>query len=396
MTTEQRREPGRVWHVYLVGDLGSVNGVVQIAGRLVEAQRRRGVDADLFVAARHAAAVAVPDGARPWVHAKPSTAAMVRHLQSRLRMGDRPDLVHFHEVFRPPHRVLATSLGRIGVPYVVTAHAGLAPENRQRGRAKKGIYGALVERRFLRRAGALCVNSEMERDHAHRYLGEPTTAGAPEIAVIANALDAGLLAATPWDAPSDVVRPQVVTLCRYDVRQKGLDTLAELARSLPEVDVVVHGEQCKNEPGRTDALRASAPPNFFLAPPVHGEAKLAALRHASLFIQPSRWEGLSAALQEALGLGVPVAVSAFVGRTAPVLEAGAGVVLDDDLPAAAAQVRRLLDDRARLVAMGIGARRLAQTAYAPSAVAEAHFQCYSRVRVHRGAEPVFTSSSSSP
>jgi glycosyltransferase involved in cell wall biosynthesis len=160
-----------------------------------------------------------------------------------------------------------------------------------------------------------------------------------------------------------------VALARWDVWQKGLDVMAAIAEQLPGTTIEVFGQQDKNEPARTEALRASAPPGFALRPAVFGPDKLDLLRSASMYLAPSRWEGLSMGILEAMAVGLPIAVSSYVAETMPVAEHNLGLVLDDDPALAAAQLRRALGDPAALRAWSASARAWVRASCAPDAVA---------------------------
>jgi len=351
----------RIWHLNLTRAVLRVDGIPTAVRRLADAQRLLGADVDVFAGGGPAAVAGVRD---------------------RLAGGsDRPDVVHFHSVFRPLHALVARRLNELGVPYVISPHSGYAPESLARRQLLKRPYTHLVERRFVAAAGAASCLTEAERDDLRRF--SPGFCG--RAVVVPNVVD-GASMARPWVPPAGD-RPQLVTLCRYDVRQKGLDRLAALARCCPEMDFVVHGEQDKNEGFLTERLRRLAPPNFFLRPPVFGADKEAVLAGASLFVLLSRWEGLSMSLVEALAAGVPCAVSAYVGRTLPALGEGAGLVLDGDAVSAADQLRAVVGDPARMVALSAAGRAYAAATFQPEQVARQTFECY-RGAMPAGREPV--------
>ena len=343
----------RIWHLNLTRAVLRVDGIPTAVRRLADAQRALGADVDVF------------SGGGP---------AAIAGVRDRLAgAGGRPDTVHFHSVFRPLHALVSRRLVELGVPYVVSPHSGYAPESLARRQLLKRPYTQLVERRFVAAAsGASCL-TEAERDDLRRF--SPGFRG--HAVVVPNVVDiAG--AAKGWTLPSGG-RPQVVTLCRYDVRQKGLDRLAALARCCPEMDFVVHGEQDKNEGFLTDRLRRLAPPNFFLRPPVFGPDKAAILAGASVFVLLSRWEGLSMSLVEALAAGVPCAVSRYVGRTLPALGEGAGLVLDSDAATASTQLRSAIADPDRLVALSEAGTAYAAATFQPDEVARRTLECYRRL-----------------
>jgi glycosyltransferase involved in cell wall biosynthesis len=283
-----------------------------------------------------------------------------------------PDLIHLHELFRPPHLVLAPWLRT--TPYVVSLHGATSPANLARYRERKSLYGRLVERRLVAGAGVVLALTPGERAEAHRW--HP---GLPPVRVAANVADGGLLAAPGWHPPTPGPEgaTEVVTLARWDVHHKGLGRLAELATGVPEVRFTVHGRPCGNEPERLAELRATAPPNLVLAPPVLGDAKVDALRGARAFVLLSRWEGLAMAMLEAMALGVPCIVSSEVAATlgtAPPV-----ITLPQEPGLAVDALRRVLADDGRLHATGRAGRAWARSHAAPAVVAEEVASAYREV-----------------
>ncbi|MBJ7458405.1 MAG: glycosyltransferase [Thermoleophilaceae bacterium] len=288
----------------------------------------------------------------------------IRAMRAELRRG-KPDIVHIHSLFRPAHVVLGWMLRRASVPYVVQPHSALGPRALRRYRLRKLAWMFACERRFIGGAAAIICLTEAERREVHAVDSSKTAA------VVPNPLAKSELAAScRWTPPrpGDASRPRAVTLCRFDVTQKGLDRIARYAALVPEMDFVVHGQADHNEPELLKALRADLPPNMSLAAPVQGDAKRAALSTCSIYLQPSRWEGLSISVCEAFSLGAPVAVSSELGESLPARLAAASLVLDPDFDVAAGQLRAFLEagpDFERLA----DAERWVGEAMSPSVVA---------------------------
>jgi len=104
------------------------------------------------------------------------------------------------------------------------------------------------------------------------------------------------------------------------------------------------------------------------------------LRAADLFVLPSREEGMSIALLEAMALGVPAVASAIPGNAAILADGVHGRLAPPDDPAALA--RAILDqwgDPDRAAAMAWAARRRVIEEYSIEAVARRHIDLFRRL-----------------
>lgn len=348
----------RIWHVNASRRSLPVDGIACAMQRLAQGQRDQGHDVTVLAC-------------EPGHFETPR--ALFANVAGRLARCGGPDIVHFHSVFRPAH----TALGRMmegRTAYVVSPHSGLAATGLARYRRRKSLYLTAVERRFLRRAGAIACLTPVERADVERELAGR---GRGLLRVVPNAAGTDALDAPRWARPGMTGR--VVTLARFDIRQKGLDYLAEVALHCPELEFVVHGQQDHNEPESTQRLQAWAPGNFRLAPPVFGDDKWRALAGASLYVQPSRWEGVSTALLDAMAVGVPCAVSPYVAATLPWTDRDLGLVLDPDPFSAAAQIRSALTAPEQLAGWSEASARFVRDGLDPSTIARRQLDLYETV-----------------
>ncbi|MEO5902054.1 MAG: glycosyltransferase [Ilumatobacteraceae bacterium] len=336
----------KIVHVNLGGPPVTVDGIATVVETLVEAQRRRDDDVETFTDRDY--------------DARGIVKGIVTALRIRRQVIDgQPDVVHMHSVYRPAHAVLAVFLRRRSVPYVVSPHSGLAQGSLQRQKWRKRIYIALFERRLLARAGFVHCLSSVEGDDVR------SISSAASIVVVPNPGPS-----SPSLAMDVIKSDHLLTLCRFDVEQKGLDVLVEIARLMPTTHFRVFGETDINEPARAAALIASAPSNVSFEAPVRGEAKEIMLRTAQAYIQPSRWEGQSISVLEAFAAGVPCIVSRYIARTLGAELAGLAIVIDDDPSIAASEIVSSLEDRPKIAARAEQAKDLVLTRYSADTICQ--------------------------
>ena len=276
----------------------------------------------------------------PWLHwpatrsPGPGTVFETRRLRQLIKMV-RPDVVHFH-----------------------SAKAGLAGRLAVRGRrptlfqphgwswlAARGATAraALAWERLATRWTDLlvCVGEGEAAQARHRCVGNRHL-------VIRNGVD--LATFMPCDPQARVAArqrlginrdaPLAVCLGRL-TRQKGQDVLLsawpQVRSRCPAAQLCIIGDG--------EALprwRAGAPPSVHFFPPVTDPRPWYAA--ADVVVLPSRWEGLSLTLLEALASGCPVVVSDIPGLAEAVIPGvGARVPAGDTDALASAVARRLAE-----------------------------------------------------
>jgi glycosyltransferase involved in cell wall biosynthesis len=285
------------------------------------------------------------------------------------RLVPAVDAVHLHGVWEPQLLHAARAARQAGKPYLVLLNGMLLPWAMARGTAKKRL-ALRMGRRDMLLDGVLHFGSDDEAVAA-RALGF-THPGV----VIPN----GAFSDDPELPPAGAFRaarpelgdgPYVLFIGRLH-EQKGIDLLLAafdaVAAHHPSVRLVIAGPDYGFDvPGGGRVLRVG---------PVYGREKLAALRDAACFCLPSRHEGFSLAVLEAMSVGVPVVISTEC-HFPEVAAGGAGLVTPLDAGAIAdALLRVLSDDRFR----GVG-RRMVADRYNWAAVAA------ETIRAYEGAMP---------
>jgi glycosyltransferase involved in cell wall biosynthesis len=260
------------------------------------------------------------------------------------------DVVHVHGVYLWPMLAAARAAARAGVPYVIAPRGMLIRDLISRkSRWAKTAWIHLFERRTLAEAAAVHVTAELEGREL-REMQLPARA----IACIPNGVDlpAGheSLDAGPYGG---LPKRYVLFLSRINWK-KGLDRLIEAWRYVPDVPLVIAGNDDEGyQPKLAELAHALGVSDrvIFLGPAsdVH---KWALYERADLFILPSYSENFGNVVAEAMAMACPVVVTPEVGIAPLVEAAGAGLVVDGAPEKLAAGVRELLADARRRREMG--------------------------------------------
>lgn len=274
----------------------------------------------------------------------------------------RYDLVHIHELWHFPHWAAASSAWACGTPFVISPRGQLSPWALSHKGWAKLLVSGLFQRRVLGRASAVHALSEDEAAQIREYGIDR------RVFVIPNATDHEWShTAAPLDRfyerfPELSDKELILFLGRIHPI-KGVDMLVqafgEVARTVPRAHLLIVGPDETRGVGQLRRLAASLgiEARITFAGPLYGAEKHAALRAARVFVLPSRSEGQSSALLEAMAAGLPVVVTAAANRP-DVREAGAGLVAPLDPPKLAGAIEQLLLDRDLARTMGKNGRRL--------------------------------------
>jgi len=291
------------------------------------------------------------------------------------------DFVHLHGVWEAILTAAGRACERARVPYTQCLHGMLDVWCMEQKRLKKHVALALAIRRTLNRCAFLHALNHYEAD-----VVEPLGLTAPR-EVIPNGVFPEEFDSLPEpgafhrEHPELQGRPFVLFMSRLH-HKKGLDFLADsFARVAAELDEPVLVVAGPDGGARADLERQLSDLGIqdraFLTGPIYGPEKLAALTNAACFCLPSRQEGFSIAITEALACGTPAVVSAEC-HYPEVEEAGAGVVAPLDADAIARGLLEVLGSDERREAMGRAGRELVFSRFTWPNIAQRTIDLYQR------------------
>lgn len=327
-------------------------GLGRYLADLVDVQRQAGWD--VWVAGHPAADIrarVIASGAG-WLHWRasrqpgPSTAAEVRALRAVARRVE-PDLFHLHS---SKAGLAGRLLLRGRRPTIFQPHAWsfFAVDGTRRSLA-------LAWERF---AGARWSNVLLCVSEDERRRGEAAGVRGP-FAVVPTGVDTGLFHPAPKPPGSP---PTAVCVGRLAVSQKGQDVLLAawpaVVERVPDARLVLVGDG----PDRA-ALEMIAPASVEFTGRVDDVVRR--YHAADVVVQPSRYEGLSLTVLEALACGRPVVAADAEGMREVIGDAGAVVPVGDADALARALIERL-EHPERAALEGEAARQRVEGSYSRS------------------------------
>lgn len=303
----------------------------------------------------------------------------------RTLVADR-DVVHAHGTWDPFLLKATAAARRANVPYCLTPHGMLDPWCLRQSRLKKRIALMTLHGWMLNRAAFLHVLNADEGRLIKPLKLRPPSVVAPN-GVTLEEIDplpaAGAYRAT---RPELGDRPFFLFLSRLHYK-KGLDILAEAyARAVGQglgADLVVAGP---DDGAQADFERRIADHGLteraHVVGPIYGRTKLEAMVDALAFVLPSRQEGFSMAITEALACRTPVLITPDC-HFPEVAEHDAGRVVTLDADAVARGMLDLVADPDAALKMGERGRALVETHYTWDRIAQRLIDAYQKAIAER-------------
>ncbi|MBL4700718.1 MAG: glycosyltransferase [Phycisphaeraceae bacterium] len=338
--------------VHVIGSLDpSLGGPPMVVGCLAAAQAQLGAEVHIVAydcpdqeEVIHTYQKTIPDFSR-------ITLGMLRLPDSRERYsgkqalskitehltGSTQTVVHLHGIWETILRQAAKAAKSHAVAYIIAPHGMLHPWSMSQRKWKKKVAMKLGYRKMLKSATAIHALNHDEAKHI-RKMGFTQSCQIIPNGVFLNEIQ-------PLPAPGSFVRntpqlqgkPYILFLSRLHFK-KGLDRLLsafnQIAHKYEQVQLVIAGPDGGYEQTfRNQINKLDIAPRVHLVGPLWDKSKYAAMQDAVCFCLPSRQEGFSVAITEALAVGVPAVISdACCFDEVVHAHAGYVVTMTDDKP----------------------------------------------------------------
>lgn len=284
------------------------------------------------------------------------------------------DVVHIHELWNPFDAFVARSARMAGVPYVVTPHGLLSGPRRRHHWLRKRIARVLYVDTMLRRARFVQGLTEHECNEIAGLIPGSRVHRVP------NGFSAlGSEGVHMPQVTSQIPKPFLLFMGRIHL-MKGVDLLIPsfemVSKTCPDLQLVIAGPDDGALKQLNEAISQSA-----LRERVHvvgmaeGQRKRWLLANAEVFLLPSRSEGFSVAILEAMSMGVPAVISRDC-HFPEAVKAGAALEVVLDPGSIASAVGAILSSGERRAAMSRVGPRFVADGYTWDSIAAALVKLY--------------------
>ncbi len=272
------------------------------------------------------------------------------------------DFVLIHNHFQYAGWIGARMARKMVKPYILFPHGSLKWQSiRSSSGLAKLVYLFLLERKNFQCAEHVAFNAEEERSDS-LFSGNGI--------VVTNGIDPQQFKALPRKGAFRLRHPEVANrliflfLGRIDVTQKALDILLEaFARHVQAGStamLILAGPSEGADYARMQkwVVELGLAKQVLFTGLVSGQEKLDLLRDADVFLMPSRYEGLSIALLEAMASGLPIILSDRCGLHQQIKVHKCGLVVQPNVDSVVSAMAAMEDPAARAI-YGENARKLA-------------------------------------
>jgi glycosyltransferase involved in cell wall biosynthesis len=253
-----------------------------------------------------------------------------------------------------------------------------------------GNFGRLIGRTCRQADAFVSISRAVEGELEHalrsgtmrpsRATKSGSRAHAPRIVSIPNGVP---VTQSSWQLrPGWATAPRAIFVGRL-APEKGLDTLItawpRVRARFPAAQLALVGEGPHRAAleGLAGSLGLPLGPSGAIELPGSSPDSMGALRGADLFVLPSREEGMSIALLEAMALGIPVVATSIDGNQRLIDDRENGLLVPPDDPESlASAIIEQWENIDRAVQMGLAARRRVEQQFSIEAVAREHLALF--------------------
>lgn len=287
-----------------------------------------------------------------------------------------PDLVVFHEVYRPVFARIAKELTKQHIPYIITPHVSLTDTAQHHKWFKKLIGNALVFNKFIQNAAAIHFLSESEKRQSGGFNHLPS--------FICNN---GIELKGKLKKRFSKHGLKLIYVGRFEIKIKGIDRILDAVNSVQEgmrsqgITVDLYGyDEANNLQRITETISKYGIGDIVsTGGPLFGDEKLKTIVKHDCFIQLSRTEGQPLAIMEAMDIGMPCIVTDGTTFADIAKRQNTGIAVSDRPSEIGEVILQCAQHRSQLETMSENASRYASEVFSWDITAKSMVEAYSAI-----------------
>jgi len=285
-----------------------------------------------------------------------------------------PDIVIFHEIYRPEYFQISRNLRQNNIPYIILAHGGFTKEAQKKKRLKKLVANNTFFRSYIKNATAFQCLSELEIKNSlskkMKFIGTN-----------------GVFVPDRIKENFSKSEVRIIYIGRLEVHIKGIDLMLEAVSSVAdfmrEKNAVlnIYGPEVLNWVDEIKSIIAEKDIGDIVKvnSAITGVNKENALIESDLFIQTSRTEGMPMSILEAMSYGVPCIVTEGTNMGEFVERYDSGWVAQTSSEAIAEAIKKAVLDRVNWKSKSSNARKLIEDEFSWDKVSKETIETYKEI-----------------
>ena len=285
-----------------------------------------------------------------------------------------PDIVVFHEIYRPQFSQISYNLRKNNVPYIITAHGGFSKEAQKKKKLKKLLANNTFFRSYIKKAIAFQCLSELEIKNSlfnnFKFIGTN-----------------GVFISKTTKENFSEEEVKLTYIGRLEIYIKGIDLMLEAVASIADfmrnekAVLNLYGPETLNwadeiktmiaEKGIGDIVRVNSA--------ITGEEKEKVLLETDVFIQTSRTEGMPMSILEAMSYGVPCVITKGTNVGDFVENNNSGWVAETNAISIAETIKKAILEKNEWKNKSINARKLIENEFSWDKVSSETIRKYEEI-----------------
>ena len=287
---------------------------------------------------------------------------------------DAPDLVVFHELYRPQYLKIAKILNKNKIPYIIVPHGEMTKQAQKKKWLKKKVANLLLFNSFAKKAKAIqCLSQAEANNIKFKYKKFIATNGI------------NMPTKQKVDFSENGIK--FLYIGRLDAYHKGLDLLIEAIAECKDefmnnnCILDIYGPDYKGRYANIERLISENKVErcIKLHHEICGEEKERVLLDSDCFVQTSRFEGMPLGILEAMSYGIPCLVTEGTTLAGIICENGVGWGCETNVKSIESALKQMIYEKYLFAEKSIKIKMFTESAFSWDIIAKRTINLYTQI-----------------